>query len=49
MQNHEGWLKKWIEKGLLNDEKQHNPDTWKRPVLGQCKSWLDDGLKPRAR
>ena len=27
--------------------KQHKSD-WKQNVYGQCKSWLDDGLKPRA-
>ena len=26
----------------------HNPDDWKPHVLGQCKSWLDGGLQPRA-
>ncbi len=34
------FLKKWI----LNENKNY----WKPNVYGQCKSWLDDGLKPRA-
>ena len=25
-----------------------NKDSWKSNVIGQCKSWLDEGLKPRA-
>ena len=34
------FLTKWI----LEENKNH----WKSNVYGQCKSWLDDGLKPRA-
>ncbi|HUC79789.1 MAG TPA: methionine--tRNA ligase [Flavisolibacter sp.] len=37
---HEAWLRNWI----LN---QHQSD-WKTNVLGQCKSWIDSGLEPRA-
>ena len=36
----QGFLEKWI----LED----NKGLWKSNVYGQCKSWLDDGLKPRA-
>ena len=25
-----------------------NKDSWKSNVIGQCKSWLDEGLRPRA-
>lgn len=39
MQDYEGWLKEWI----LEDHKE-----WKSNVYGQCKSWLDNGLNPRA-
>lgn len=35
----EEWLKKWI----LEDHQE-----WKPNVYGQCKSWLDGGLHPRA-
>ena len=35
----EEWLNKWI----LSKE-----DSWKKSVFGQCKSWLDQGLQPRA-
>jgi len=34
------FLNEWIIKG-------HKAD-WKSNVYGQCKSWIDDGLKPRA-
>ncbi|MCF3111618.1 methionine--tRNA ligase [Niabella sp. CC-SYL272] len=39
LQNYETWLKQWI----LEDHKE-----WKANVYGQCKSWLDNGLQPRA-
>ncbi|MEO8582841.1 MAG: methionine--tRNA ligase [Flavitalea sp.] len=39
LQNYEPWLKQWI----LADHKE-----WKNNVYGQCKSWLDNGLQPRA-
>lgn len=40
LEQYEEWLKKWI----LEDHK----DDWKTNVYGQCKSWLDAGLQPRA-
>ena len=33
----------WLEKWILEDHKE-----WRPNVYGQCKSWLDGGLKPRA-
>jgi methionyl-tRNA synthetase len=39
LQNYEPWLKQWI----LEDHKE-----WKNNVYGQCKSWIDSGLNPRA-
>lgn len=33
----------WLEKWILGDHKE-----WRSNVYGQCKSWLDTGLKPRA-
>ena len=39
LDKHEGWLRKWI----LDDHKE-----WRTNVYGQCKSWLDNGLQPRA-
>ncbi|MER3463861.1 MAG: methionine--tRNA ligase, partial [Chitinophagaceae bacterium] len=40
LDKHEAWLRNWI----LNE---HATD-WKANVLGQCKSWIDGGLQPRA-
>ncbi|MBK9732635.1 MAG: methionine--tRNA ligase [Chitinophagaceae bacterium] len=40
LQNYEGWLREWILEGHKED--------WKANVYGQCKSWLDQGLQPRA-
>lgn len=48
LDKHEGWLRQWIETGKLNDRQHHDPESWKAHVLGQCKSWLDQGLQPRA-
>ena len=48
MQDHENWIKDWIENGLLDGENHHDPKDWKNQVLGQCKSWIDGGLKERA-
>ena len=39
LDKYEPWLKKWI----LEEHKE-----WKVNVYGQCKSWLDQGLQPRA-
>ncbi|WP_294082677.1 methionine--tRNA ligase [Proteiniphilum sp. UBA5384] len=39
LDKHEAWLRQWI----LEDHKE-----WKTNVYGQCKSWLDMGLQPRA-
>ncbi|MDR1503969.1 MAG: methionine--tRNA ligase [Prevotella sp.] len=39
LDKHESWLRQWI----LEDHKE-----WKPNVYGQCKSWLDMGLQPRA-
>jgi len=48
MQNHEKWLKEWINEGTLDGKPHHNPKEWKNHVKGQCNSWTDGGLKPRA-
>ncbi|HBC05167.1 MAG TPA: methionine--tRNA ligase, partial [Aequorivita sp.] len=40
LNEYEDFLKKWI----LVDHKKD----WKTNVYGQCKSWIDDGLRPRA-
>jgi methionyl-tRNA synthetase len=40
LDEYEPWLKEWILEG--------HKDDWKTNVYGQCKSWLDQGLQPRA-
>lgn len=40
LDQYDSFLKEWILDGHKND--------WKSSVYGQVKSWLDDGLKPRA-
>ncbi len=40
LDQYEPWLKKWIIEGHKND--------WRPNVYGQCKSWIDSGLHPRA-
>ena len=40
LNNFESFLKKWF---LVDNEK-----TWKTNVFGQVKSWINEGLKPRA-
>ncbi len=48
LQDHEEWLRAYIEHGTLDGEEHHMVEDWKRHVVGQCKSWLDAGLQPRA-
>lgn len=48
MQDHEQWLKEWINQGTLEGKQHHNPKEWKNHVVGQCNSWIDGGLQPRA-
>ncbi|TXK78810.1 methionine--tRNA ligase [Mesonia sp. K4-1] len=40
LDQYEPWLKEWILEG--------HKKNWKSNVYGQCKSWIDDGLRPRA-
>ena len=40
LDDHQSFLEDWILKSHKSD--------WKSNVYGQCKSWLDDGLRPRA-
>lgn len=40
LDNYEEFLRQWVIKGHKQD--------WKPNVYGQVKSWIDDGLKPRA-
>ncbi|MBN1339701.1 MAG: methionine--tRNA ligase [Bacteroidales bacterium] len=40
LDKYEPWLREWILEG--------HKDDWKINVYGQCKSWIDHGLNPRA-
>lgn len=40
LQDYEPWLREWILTSHAHD--------WKTSVYGQCKSWIDAGLQPRA-
>jgi methionyl-tRNA synthetase len=40
LDQYDPWLRKWILKG--------HKDDWRPTVYGQCKSWIDQGLQPRA-
>ena len=40
LDKYEPWLKEWIIDG--------HKDDWRPNVYGQCKSWIDSGLHPRA-
>lgn len=40
LNRHEDFLRNWILKEHASD--------WRSTVLGQCKSWIDGGLQPRA-
>lgn len=40
LNEYDTWLKEWIVEGHQKD--------WKPNVYGQCKSWIDEGLRPRA-
>lgn len=40
LDRHEAFLREWILNEHAND--------WRANVLGQCKSWIDGGLQPRA-
>ena len=48
MQNHEKWLKHWLKEGKIDGVQQHDPGNWRNQVIGQCMSWIDGGLQPRA-
>ncbi|MFN0014070.1 MAG: methionine--tRNA ligase [Saprospiraceae bacterium] len=48
LNEHEAWLREWINTGKADGKQLHDPAAWKNHVTGQCNSWLDQGLQPRA-
>ena len=59
LDKHANWLKQWLNEGVLDGKKLHDPKQWKNHVVAQCNSWLEPkidagtgeqvgGLLPRA-
>jgi methionyl-tRNA synthetase len=48
LNKHEEWLKNWINKGVFRGKQLHDVSKWKNQVVGQCLSWINAGLQPRA-
>ena len=52
LDEHEAWLREYIAEGRLDADaapgSHHDPAAWRNHVVGQCLSWLDAGLQPRA-
>ena len=48
LDKHESWLREWFEKGTVDGKQHHDPKSWKKHVVGQCLSWIDNGLKSRS-
>ena len=48
LDKHEAWLREWIADGTLEGQHHHEAKDWKKHVVGQCLSWLDNGLQPRS-
>ncbi len=48
LDKHGGELREWIETGKINGVEHHDPESWKKHVIGQCLSWIEGGLQPRA-
>ncbi len=52
LDRHEEWLREYIAEGRLDERDKvgshHDASAWRNHVTGQCLSWLDAGLQPRA-
>ncbi|GAB4376023.1 MAG: methionine--tRNA ligase [Salibacteraceae bacterium] len=42
------WISDFIRKGEDDGKPHHDPSRWKKHVIGQCLSWIEGGLAPRA-
>ncbi|HLP95313.1 MAG TPA: class I tRNA ligase family protein, partial [Saprospiraceae bacterium] len=45
LDQHENWLRVWINTGVADHKQLHKASDWKNHVIGQCNSWLDQGLQ----
>lgn len=48
MNRYQQWIEKFIVEGKDDTRQHHDANAWKAHVIGQCKSWIDAGLQPRA-
>lgn len=48
LDRHSEWLNEYIINGNLDGKEHHDVSLWKNHVIGQCKSWIDNGLQARA-
>jgi len=48
LDKHADWLRHWLETGELDGQAHHDARAWRKHVLGQCLSWLNEGLQARA-
>jgi len=48
MGEHAEWVDSFIRDGRLEGAPHHDPTKWRRPVVGQCLSWIEGGLGDRA-
>ena len=48
LDKHSSWLKEWLLEGKLDGNVLHDVNHWKKHVIGQCSSWIEGGLHPRA-
>ncbi len=48
MGEHAEWVDSFIRDGRLEGTPHHDPTKWRRPVVGQCLSWIEGGLGDRA-
>ena len=48
LDEHEDWLRAYIAEGTIDGQSHHDATAWRNHVTGQCLSWLDAGLEPRA-
>jgi methionyl-tRNA synthetase len=48
MGDHAEWVEGFIKDGVLDGAAHHDPNSWKKHVVGQCLSWVEGGLGDRA-
>ncbi|MEQ9188262.1 MAG: methionine--tRNA ligase [Cryomorphaceae bacterium] len=48
MGEHAEWVETFIRDGRLDGQPHHDASKWRRPVVGQCLSWIEGGLGDRA-